>query len=102
MAETWCDGRTRDCHTLTHILQTVRAPDPWRNRGAISWGDDANTAALPSAGPSQDKPAMLIPCPELVAYRSRDWNEQSATAARLRLAKLFMVLPNPATETEGH
>ena len=27
---------------------------------------------------------------------------QSATAARLRLAKLLMILPNPATETEGH
>ena len=47
VAETWCDGRTRDCHTLTHILQTVRAPDPWRNRGAISWGDDATPLRCP-------------------------------------------------------
>ena len=31
-----------------------------------------------------------------------EWGAQSATAARLRLAKLLMVLPNPATETEGH
>ena len=31
-----------------------------------------------------------------------EWDARSAKAAQLRLAKLFMVLPNPATETEGH
>ena len=31
-----------------------------------------------------------------------EWDAQSAKAAQLRLAKLFMVLLNPATETEGH
>jgi len=31
-----------------------------------------------------------------------EWDAQSAKAAQHRLAKLFMVLPNPATWTEGH
>ena len=30
------------------------------------------------------------------------WDAQSAKAAQRRLAKLFMVLPNPATGTQDH
>jgi len=31
-----------------------------------------------------------------------EWDAQSAKAAQHRLAKLFMILPNPATWTEDH
>ena len=39
---------------------------------------------------------------QMIVRGEVEWDAQSAKAAQVRLAKLFMVLPNPTTETEGH
>jgi hypothetical protein len=39
---------------------------------------------------------------EQAIERGIEWDERSAKAAQLRLAKLFMVVMNAATETKNH
>jgi hypothetical protein len=62
-----------------------------------------------SVPPSDERPTRrdlfffyLSELEQMIERGEVEWDAQSAKAAQHRLAKLFMVLPNPATGTEGY